>query len=214
MTADAGYAHSTNYEQLEQRKIAAVIPPQRENCRPKKIPIRRFKYDAKHQLVRCPQGRQLHYSHATDRGRVYAARACDCKRCPLRTRCLPEDTNRRTILIVDGYEALLRARRRKARGWDEATREMYNRHRWRVEGKHGEAKERHGLRRAVRRGRAKVAIQVYLTAIVMNLKLLAGLLVALMNWLSGLPGCRVRGQIPGRFSKNRRFAAETRPRAA
>ena len=45
--------------------------------------------------------------------------------------------------------------------------------RWRVEGSHGEAKTQHGLRRAVRRGTANVAIQVYLTAAVMNLKRLA-----------------------------------------
>jgi hypothetical protein len=44
-----------------------------------------------------------------------------------------------------------------------------------VEGVHGEAKTQHGLRRAVRRGLANVAIQVYLTAAVMNLKRLAAL---------------------------------------
>jgi transposase len=185
VTCDAGYAHSTNYEQLEKRKVDAVIPPQRESRHPKNVPIRRFKYNAKHQYVRCPQGKKLRFSHETDKGRVYSARTCDCRDCPWHQRCMPASENARTILIVNGYEALLRARRRKAKGWDEATREMYNRHRWRAEGKHGEAKERHGLRRAVRRGRAKVAIQSYLTAIVMNLKLLAGLLVVLWNWLVG-----------------------------
>ena len=35
---------------------------------------------------------------------------------------------------------------------------------------HGEAKTQHGLRRAVRRGLANVAIQAYLTAAVINLK--------------------------------------------
>jgi len=77
------------------------------------------------------------------------------------------------VIIPAGYEALLRARRRRARGWDEATRTAYRRHRWRVEGVHGEAKTQHGLRRAVRRGLANVAIQVYLTAAAMNLKRLA-----------------------------------------
>ena len=57
----------------------------------------------------------------------------------------------------------------------------YNRHRWRVEGMHGEAKTQHGLRRAVRRGLSNVVIQAYLTAAVINLKRLAvvlGLLFA------------------------------------
>jgi hypothetical protein len=77
------------------------------------------------------------------------------------------------ILIVDGYEALLRARRRKNRGWDEDTQRVYNRHRVYVEGVHGEGKTQHGLRRALRRGLANVAIQVYLIATVTNLKRLA-----------------------------------------
>jgi transposase len=186
VTGDAGYAHGSNYEQLEQRQVAAVIPPQAEPRHPKHIPIRRFKYDARHQFVRCPGGRQLDYTSESERGQVYTARREDCRGCPLRRRCFSATESARMILIVPGYEALLRARRYKVRGWAEVTREQYHRHRWRVEGKHAEAKERHGLRRAVRRGRAKVAIQAYLTAIVMNLKLLAGLLVALRNWLSGL----------------------------
>jgi len=174
-TADANYAHGTNYKALEQRETDAVIPPQPQHRAAKRIPVRRFKYDARHHIVRCPGGKTL-----TRKGRDpirggwrYSARACECTRCPLRSRCLPKTATRRTILIVDGYEALLRARRRKARGWDEQTRAAYTRHRWRVEGVHGEAKTQHGLRRAVRRGLDNVAIQVYLTAAVINLKRLA-----------------------------------------
>jgi hypothetical protein len=48
-----------------------------------------------------------------------------------------------------------------------------HRHRWQVEGVHGEAKTQHGLRRAVRRGLSNVRIQAYLTAAVINLKRLA-----------------------------------------
>ena len=92
----------------------------------------------------------------------------------MRSRCVPPSGKVRTIGITDGYEALLRARRRKAKGWDEQTRQLYRRHRWRSEGVHGEAKKWHGLGRAIRRGLWNVAIQVYLTAAVMNLKRLAG----------------------------------------
>ena len=80
---------------------------------------------------------------------------------------------KRVIRIVDGYEAFTRARRRKLKGWDKETFERNTRHKWRVEGAHGEAKTQHGLRRAVRRGLWNVAIQMYLTATVMNLKRLA-----------------------------------------
>jgi IS5 family transposase len=214
VTADAGYAHSVNYQQLEQRGVDAIIPPQSENRHPGNLPIRRFKYDGRHQYVRCPRGRRLHFSHETVKGRIYSSRVRDCRNCQLRQHCLPARSTKRIILISHGYEALLRARRRKARGWDAETREMYNRHRWRAEGKHGEAKERHGLRRAVRRGRAKVAIQVYLTAIVMNLKLLAGLLAALWNWITERTLYREEASVSGRFGQNCALMPETRLAAA
>jgi transposase len=183
VTGDAGYAHPKNYAELEKRQIDAIIPPQPENRHVTKLPLRRFKYDAKHQIVRCPQGKKLYRSHeARDhKGWVYRARVCDCRNCPLRARCVSAKAHSRTVMIVNDYEALLRARRRKAKGWDEETKELYNRHRWRSEGKNAEAKERHGLRRAVRRGREKVGIQAYLTAIVMNLKVLVGPFVTQRN---------------------------------
>ena len=72
-------------------------------------------------------------------------------------------------MVSNGYEAMLRARRRR-RKRDKKFTETYIRHRWKIEGIHGEAKTQHGLRRAVRRGLANVAIQAYLTAAVINLK--------------------------------------------
>ncbi|MCK4625168.1 MAG: transposase [Phycisphaerae bacterium] len=174
VTADAGYAHSINYARLENRGTDGIIPPQSEPKKPKRIPLRRFKYDSRHKIVHCPAGKVLRRSHREVRRWIYRARACDCRDCPLRPRCVPPSGKVRTIAITDGYEALLRARRRKAKGWDEQTRQLYRRHRWRSEGVHGEAKKWHGLGRAIRRGLWNVAIQAYLTAAVMNLKRLAG----------------------------------------
>ena len=57
---------------------------------------------------------------------------------------------------------------------------MYQRHLWRSEGFHGEAKTWHGLGRAVRRGLDNMKIQAYLTAAAINLKRLAAALVALL----------------------------------
>jgi hypothetical protein len=78
----------------------------------------------------------------------------------------------RKVLIVDGCAALLRARRADERS-PVGNRDEYVRHKWLVEGRHGEAKVQHGLGRAVRRGLEQVAIQVLLTMTVMNLKRLA-----------------------------------------
>jgi transposase len=173
VTADSGYAHASNYKALEWRGTEAIIPPQRERSKDKRIPIRRFKYDAQHSVVKCPGGKILRRSHRAKKGWIYRAKSSDCQRCPLLMRCVPETARGRSILIIEGYEALLRARRRKNRGWDEETQRIYNQHRNRVEGVHGEGKTQHGLRRAIRRGLVNVAIQVYLIAAVINLKRLA-----------------------------------------
>ncbi len=172
VTADAGYAHSRNYQNAENRGIDAVIPPQSERKKPTRIPARRFKYDAKHTVVRCPGGKVLHRSSSNSKRWLYRARSADCRACALRSRCVSPKAGARTISISHGFEALLRARRRRLR-WGPHEYGLYRRHRWRSEGVHGEAKTQHGLRRAARRGRWNMAIQSYLTAAVMNLKRLA-----------------------------------------
>jgi transposase len=200
VTADAGYSHSANYAALEQRSIDAVIPPQKTGRTGGAMPACRFKFDARHQCVRCPRGKKLTRSSRVKNGWHYRARPAACKRCPLRSACFSSTANARTIFIADGHEALLRARRRRAR-WDSATVNWYARHRWRVEGIPGEAKEQHGLRRAARRGMANVQIQAYLTAAAINLKRLAASLRRVFEALEAL----VRPSIA--FSRNYRLPA-------
>ena len=67
------YAHTENYSQLEQRNIEAVIPVQTSNVNPKSIPINRFKYDSRNQIVRCPAAKYLDVHARTDKGWVYHA---------------------------------------------------------------------------------------------------------------------------------------------
>ena len=176
VTCDAGYAHGANYAALEERHTDAIIPPPPvPRRRPQRIPARRFKYDAHKDRITCPTGKHLERKsrNSAGNGHTYRARACDCQACPLRERCFSPAAKARSILLGQGYTALLRARRRKEKGWDKRTREKYTRHRWQVEGVHGRAKIQHGLARAVRRGLENVATQAYLTAAAMNLKKLA-----------------------------------------
>jgi transposase len=197
VTADAGYAHSRNYVVLEERKTKAVIPPQRQHKKPKHIPLVRFKYDGKHQIVRCPGGKVLTRRgyHQKMGGYLYRSHAQDCCGCRLRARCFSASVKARRVFIRDGYEALLRARRARAR-WDLETQRQYQRHRWLVEGRHGEAKTQHGLSRAVRWGLENVAIQVYLTAAVMNLKRLATALSLFLRFLQRSDDLSRRKSIP------------------
>ena len=188
VTADRGYASADNYAALEELGVEAVIPPAPERAPHRGMPLARFSYDARHQLVRCPAGKWLARKGRGKGGWHYRARAADCRGCRLRAQCVPPSAQARSVLIKDGYCALLRARRRKQQGWNAATQEAYRRHRWRAEGAHGEAKSQHGLRRAARRGLDNVAIQAYLTATVMNLKRLAAHAGRALRTFFGDPG--------------------------
>jgi hypothetical protein len=58
VTADAGYAYAKVFGGLERREIAAVIPAKKEPIR-SPVPLRRFRYDARHDIVKCPRGKIL-----------------------------------------------------------------------------------------------------------------------------------------------------------
>jgi len=183
VTCDKTYGSGSNYSTLEKLNITAVIPPQKAPLKGS-MPLCRFSYDEKHDIVRCPEGKKLTKRTSTKHGFFYRADIKDCQNCPRKAECLSSTSKSRSVHIVDGYPALLRARRKKRRGWDEQMLEAYKHHKYRVEGAHGEAKTQHGLRRAVRRNLWNVKIQDYLTAVVMNLKKLA-------SNPTPLPGCMI-----------------------
>jgi hypothetical protein len=162
VTADAGYAYAKVYSALERRGIDALIPAKAEPIK-SRVPLRRFRYDAKHDILKCPQGRVLRPARPIKHGRFFYSKAKDCARCPLKGDCLSKGRVNKAVVIVYDYPALLRARRRRER-WSVEERWLYQRHRWRSEGFHGEAKTWHGLARAVRRGLANMKIQAYVLA--------------------------------------------------
>jgi hypothetical protein len=177
VTADAGYAYGKVYGELERRGIDPVIPAKAEPIR-SAVPLRRFRYDAKHDLLRCPRRKILRPTRRVEHGRFFYSKAHDCSRCSLASLCLSKGRANKAVVVSDDHPALLRARRRRLR-WSEEDRRLYQRHRWRSEGFHGEAKTWHGLARAVRRGLQNMRIQALLTAAAINLKRLATALLAL-----------------------------------
>ena len=185
-TADQGYAYGKVYGGLERRGIDPVIPAKKEPIR-SKVPLRRFRYDARHDILKCPQGRTLRPQRRVEHGRFFYSRASDCRRCPMRGDCLSKGRVNKAVVVSDDHPALLRARRRRER-WSEEDARLYQRHRWRSEGFHGEAKTWHGLARAIRRGLQNMRIQAFLTAAAVNLKRLAAALAILLAPLPALLG--------------------------
>lgn len=181
VTADQGYAYGKVYGGLERRGIDPVIPAKKEPIR-SRVPLRRFRYDARHDTLKCPKGRRLRPQRREKHGRFFCSRASDCRVCPIRGDCLSPGCANKAVIVSDDHPALLRARRRKERWSDEDAR-LYQRHRWRSEGFHGEAKTWHGLGRAVRRGLQNIRVQAFLTAAAVNLKRLAAALFAILSAL-------------------------------
>ena len=184
ITADQGYAYGKVYGALERRGIDPVIPAKKEPIRGR-VPLRRFRYDARHDILKCPQGRTLRPTRPIEHGRFFYSKSKDCRSCPMRADCLSPGRVNKAVVVSDDHPALLRARRRKER-WSEEDARLYQRHRWRSEGFHGEAKCWHGLARAIRRGLPNMRVQAFLTAIAVNLKRLAAALALFLALLFAL----------------------------
>ncbi|MFK4380944.1 hypothetical protein ABIA40_000352 [Bradyrhizobium sp. USDA 223] len=114
VTTDAGYAYAKVYGALEGRGIDALIPAKAEPIK-SRVPLRRFRYDAKHDILKCPQARILGPARPIKHGRFFYSKAKDCARCPLKGDCLSKGRVNKTVVIGDDYPALLRARRRRER---------------------------------------------------------------------------------------------------
>ena len=184
ITADQGYAYGKVYGALERRKIDPVIPAKKEPIR-NRVPLRRFRYDARHDILKCPKGRILRPTRRVEHGRFFYSKAKDCRSCSMRGDCLSPGRVNKAVVVSDEHSALVRARRRRDRWPDEDVR-LYQRHRWRSEGFHGEAKCWHGLARAIRRGLQNMRVQAFLTAMAVNLKRLAAAMAMILAAVSGL----------------------------
>ena len=75
------------YGGLERRGIDSIIPPEAEPIR-SPVPLRRFLYDAQHDITKCLRGRVLRPSKRVAHGRFFYSKACDCAGCDLASLCI------------------------------------------------------------------------------------------------------------------------------
>ena len=102
VTADAGYSYGKVYGALQQRGINALIPAKAEPIR-SRVPLRRFRYDAKHDILKCPTGRILRPARPIKHGRFFYSKARDCARCPLKSHCLSKGRVNKAVVVGDHY---------------------------------------------------------------------------------------------------------------
>ncbi len=96
ITADAGYAYGKVYGALERRGIDPLIPAKAEPVRCR-VPTRRFHYDAKRDIAKCPKGRILRPGRRLQYGRFFYSEAKDCSRCPMKGACLSKGRANKVI---------------------------------------------------------------------------------------------------------------------
>jgi len=166
VAADRGYSAAEVFYELAQRGIQAYIPQTRTGSeRYGYFDQAAFSYDSQQDRYRCPQGTWL--SRVKTRGpeRRYIARKTACRSCPLREQCT--SAGARTLNISPYHREMQAAKALQA---TPGARKAGRLRRVCSERTFAEAKERHGLRRAQRRGLSNVDVQALLTATVINLK--------------------------------------------
>jgi transposase len=171
--ADSAYASGENAHACERQGIQLVSPPPRPRNHHSRsqFTIEQFTYDESADAFVCPQGKRL-----VNTGRMsgkkqrfkYRASERDCRVCPVKGQCTKGPS--RYLNAGVHHAALVRLR---ADSQTEGFAQLYRRRSSVVEGVFAEAKQWHGLRRAWRRGLAKVRGQCLLIAAVLNFKRLA-----------------------------------------
>ncbi len=156
VVADALYDSAFNRESIHKIGMKAYIPQRR-----KSIDSKGFRYDSKEDLVSCINNNIARRGKCNQNsGRLYNFDFETCKKCETKCKAYKEDRAR--IFISNDLKL-------KLKDDDEFYKEALEK-RKAVERKFGEAKKWHGLRRARYRGKWRVALQVFMTFIVINVK--------------------------------------------
>lgn len=181
ISADSEYGAGHIREALEKRSIAAYIPlyDRGNKHRTGMFGYEDFKYDKEHDIVTCPNGKTMYFmkniQNSERSARVYRSRKRDCKTCLYLSKCTTSKNVYRTFEVNDYYDVIKRAEtRNKTERYKEAAKIRI----LATEPKFAEAKRYHGLNRFRYRGLTQVSIQAILTAICINIKRLAKVVMA------------------------------------
>lgn len=173
--ADGAYGSGANRAAFEERGMRLVSPPPQAKTYTGDgyYTVEDFAYDEIEDQFVCPAGACLRcVSTERQRGRkLYQAERSVCRQCSRRSECTPGKY--RTVKVTAHHAALIRLR---ADSRSEDFQQLYRSRGPGIEGVFAEAKQRHGLRRAWRRGLTKMRIQCLLIAAVINFKRLITLL--------------------------------------
>jgi len=167
VVGDALYDSLANRKNIAKRGMKHYIPEKRKIKK-----INDFIYSEEEDRLICPKGHASLGKTPYENGYLYYFSPTFCKDCERRTKCrLNKDRAR--VYLSNSHLLFLKTdpeKRREALG-----------RRKRIEAKFGQVKKHHQMARARYRGRWRVAIQVFMTFIVANLKRMIKLLQVKQN---------------------------------
>jgi transposase len=180
--ADRGYGSAAIIRALQTQGVETYLPLWSGRVGNSKYLRSGLTYEKEHDRFRCPQGKYLTPNPAIhENHKRYVSSSADCQACPQASECPARSRKSAPHLHFvmrnvdqDLFEEV-QTRMRDPMFLKRAAERM-----WKIEGLFAEAKQNHCLSRARYRGRCKVQIQAYLSAMVQNLK---RLLFPLYCWL-------------------------------
>jgi transposase len=167
--ADTRYGTLANYALLDKSGVTAFIPPhERTNGVNGFWGKDHFRYLPDRDIFLCPAEKTMKRFAMSDGKRriVYRCDRGTCQACRLREKCTPYG-NPRTVTRYVEQRLIEEARERIE---NPAGRQLMKQRKTRIEGIFALGKELHGLRRTRLMGRWKVQIQLWMTAVAINLK--------------------------------------------
>jgi len=170
VVGDALYDCSSNRKNTEKRGMKHFIP---EKKKIKKL--NGFIYSEKEDKLICPEGYSSIGKSRQDNGYLYYFSSNSCRNCSRAEECFL-NKDRARVYVSENYLLQMKI--------DPEEKKEALKRRKRIEAKFGEAKKHYQMARARYRGRWRVAIQVFMTFIVINLKRMVKLLQIKENTVS------------------------------
>lgn len=161
VAADSLYDSYENRRNIHKQSMRAFIPS-RTKTRKKRPHLDNFIYDQKNDTLMCPEGHSPISKTEQEQGTLYIFSTRQCRNCPSIQNCPTPNYDRIRVFVSNDY-------RSKLVDNIPGRKEAFMR-RKAIERKFGEVKKWHGLHRARYRKRWRVAIQVFMTFMVVNIK--------------------------------------------
>jgi len=166
VVADSLYDSYENRRDIHKRKMRAFIPS-RTKTRKKRIHLENFIYDNDKDTLICPEGHSPISKTSQEKGNLFIFSTSSCRGCPQMKGCPKPNNDRIRVFVSNDYKLALLD--------NVPDRKEALIKRKGIERKFGEAKKWHRLHRARYRRRTRVAIQVFMTFMALNIKRIVNL---------------------------------------